>query len=326
MTGGNEDFQLVEIGPEDGDWGMNPYGFSKGRYKRGYDGTRRYRRGPRWARKRDLKERQEDEQANMERMERYQENARQFIGEWKDSLGHTIVVFEPLRPYPDMAQKFAVLLSRPGCPEKALSIRCDQSDRWQCGNGYLDTEKTTLDHIVWETNDGRISEWTRLPPIGPVFFDPPPFLLEQAGMVIAKPGPEKILPKLVETSEQCHVDEETGHLIWRLPDEWKRLKKFPENYCVTSPSFEAANAKAMQIVFYPTGQDASGPRKVSTVSLNREGAGAGLRTVKFEFYLNGKSLGPKVCAGHGIDVNVERPTDETNEVVISLSLLHIGAK
>lgn len=270
------------------------------------------------------------------------------MGEWKDSLGHSIIVFEPLRQYPDMAQKFAVLLSRPGSPEKALGIRCDQNDRWQCGNGYLDLEKTTLDHIVWETNDGRISEWTRLPPNGPVFFDPPPFLIEQAPALgihihLSRSLPwsavvcsglqksadlytaEKILPKLVETSEYCHVDADTGHLIWRLPDEWKRLKKFPENYCITSPSFEAPNAKGLQIVFYPTGLDASGHR-VSTISLQREGASAGLRSVKFEFYLNGKSLGPKVCAGHRIDVSVERPSDETTEVVISLALLQIGAK
>jgi len=332
---GNEDFQLVEIGPEDGEWNPSAYGTTYGRRedgyrrgaygKRGYD-QRRYK-GPRWARKGTPNEEDENEskQANRERAQRYQENARQFVGEWKDSLGHSIIVFEPLRQHPNMAQKFAVLLCRPGSPEKALGIRCDQNDRWQCGNGYLDLEKTTLDYIVWETNDGRISEWTRLPPNGPVFFDPPPFLIEQAPALGIHIRTEKILPKLVETSEYCHVDAESGHLIWRLPDEWKRLKKFPENYCITSPSFEAPNVKAMQIVFYPTGLDVS-ENRVSTISLQREGPGAGLRTVKFEFHLNGKSLGAKVCAGHRIDVSVERPADETTEVVISLALLQIGAK
>merc|ERR1712137_247799 len=44
---------------------------------------------------------------------------------------------------------------------------------WMCGNGTLVREKSDDQTIVWHASDGRESTWMRLPPDGPVYFDPP---------------------------------------------------------------------------------------------------------------------------------------------------------
>merc|ERR1711871_1260272 len=60
-------------------------------------------------------------------------------------------------------------------PDKRFNIAKDRvKKRWTCGNGVLVREESTTEKVVWKTADGRVSSWTRTPPEGPVYFDPPP--------------------------------------------------------------------------------------------------------------------------------------------------------
>jgi len=257
------------------------------------------------------------------------------LGEWRDSLGHHVVVSDgPAWRNNDHVgfQRYTAVLSRPYTSEKTLAIRFDRKeDRWICGNGYLDGKVSTTDVLVWETVDGRVSEWKRIPPCVPVYFDPPPYLISQftAKDATKNRGPfpaNTIVPFFVESSQNCDVDE--GRAIWRLQDTWEKLKNFPLDSSITSPSFtsDSGDREVMQIVFYPTGQNlVSGESsdktdKTSTLSLTRDVADRICASMRLEFFLNGTTIGSQIIHGDRADVTFAQPSDETTEVVISLAL------
>jgi len=78
-------------------------------------------------------------------------------GEWKDSLGHAVIVeWNGRRNAP-----LSVKLVR-GEREQTLSLRYDSHmDAWACGNAVLDINMSSPGNLVWITPDGRRSVWCR---------------------------------------------------------------------------------------------------------------------------------------------------------------------
>eukprot|EP00928_Gymnodinium_smaydae_P078934 TRINITY_DN62987_c0_g1_i1.p1 TRINITY_DN62987_c0_g1~~TRINITY_DN62987_c0_g1_i1.p1 ORF type:complete len:644 (+),score=108.41 TRINITY_DN62987_c0_g1_i1:268-1932(+) len=104
-------------------------------------------------------------------------DARTFVGEWLDGLGHSILVVPAARKQGQGRYRDAYLatMHKPGVPDKVFHISRDQGKKdWTCGNGVLNRESTTSEKIVWLAGDGRTNAWNRRPPDGPVYFDAPP--------------------------------------------------------------------------------------------------------------------------------------------------------
>lgn len=106
------------------------------------------------------------------------------VGDWTDSLGHRITV-SPTETGRRQGRRqgkrgagrfvFLAVLQKFGVPDKRFNISRDSKKKeWVCGNGVLVRDETTQESIVWLASDGRKSNWTRLPPEGPVYFDAPP--------------------------------------------------------------------------------------------------------------------------------------------------------
>ncbi|CAK8989553.1 unnamed protein product [Durusdinium trenchii] len=103
-----------------------------------------------------------------------------FLGEWLDNLGHKIVVTpasqrfgrNPRGRQPRLA--FTANLQKTGVPDKRFTISLDRWQQWRCGNGTLLQEESNQEFLTWEAEDGRVSNWERPVPEGPVYFDAPP--------------------------------------------------------------------------------------------------------------------------------------------------------
>jgi len=107
-----------------------------------------------------------------------------FLGEWLDNLGHRIVVTpasqrfqgrrgrNPKGRQPQVA--FTANLQKMGVPDKRFTISLDRWQQWRCGNGSLVEEESSNESLTWEAEDGRVSNWERPLPDGPVYFDAPP--------------------------------------------------------------------------------------------------------------------------------------------------------
>lgn len=108
-------------------------------------------------------------------------NPRTFAGEFQDSLGNYVQVMQA--PSGPKSLVFSAFLYKGQHPPRRLLVAKHRMAngrwRWMCGNGYFQRYSSEADKIVWETDDGRVNTWTRCPPpLGPVFFDPPPHLFK----------------------------------------------------------------------------------------------------------------------------------------------------
>lgn len=116
---------------------------------------------------------------------------RHFVGNWFDSIGHSVVVTSSgTRGGKGAGKKggrggkkgsgecnigFLATLTKARFPEKCFTIAQDRGDNvWTCGNGTLLVDECTSETIVWLARDGRKNRWKRAPPEGPVYFDAPP--------------------------------------------------------------------------------------------------------------------------------------------------------
>lgn len=113
-------------------------------------------------------------------------------------------------------------------------------------------------------------------------------------------------------------------LEWCLPDAWGKLRDFPRDFCVTSPMFGVQQAGNMQLAFYPNGSRTA-ELDHCTVVLTRGPDSAG---IKFEFLVNGRGIGPKVCLGRRYLGDYPLPFDKTDEnapkhVVVTMKVLDI---
>eukprot|EP00747_Dinoflagellata_sp_TGD_P034119 gnl/TRDRNA2_/TRDRNA2_137066_c0_seq3.p1 gnl/TRDRNA2_/TRDRNA2_137066_c0~~gnl/TRDRNA2_/TRDRNA2_137066_c0_seq3.p1 ORF type:complete len:552 (-),score=100.77 gnl/TRDRNA2_/TRDRNA2_137066_c0_seq3:302-1957(-) len=113
-------------------------------------------------------------------------------------------------------------------------------------------------------------------------------------------------------------------LEWSLPDTWGKLNRFPKDFCLTSPMFGFNQTHNMQLVFYPNGNRAAEPGNC-TLALSRGPDTAG---IKFEFSVNERGSGPKVCLGRRYVGDYPKPFDESEEsksktVIVHLKVLEI---
>lgn len=285
-------------------------------------------------------------------------DAKNFAGEFKDSLGHTIYAVEVPGRAPGKITFHAHFL-KPHKADKRFVLTKQRLEsgykRWMCGNGQFQRKESSYNTIVWRTACGsKTNIWTRCAPRGPVFFDPPPELKidvdatlekmleelkaqaereeeaapgpsdEDAAMVVLPPsatilpGGGVVIPagNAAKFEWKTHADEwfpETvrktrprvqgdsctsvkvtseGMLEWTLEDDWKDLKEQPQDFGVVSPQFNVDSVNNLQLTFFPSGRK-NASMQGCALHLNTgtlpQGTG-----IKFEFWINGNSMGPKV--------------------------------
>jgi len=138
---------------------------------------------------------------------------------------------------------------------------------------------------------------------------------------VAPPKPP-ITVELVGESSDIVVD--GSRLEWRLPDNWGKLCNYSKGLCTTSPIFGVRRAANMQLWFFPNGSRTAEDCHC-TVALERGPDSAG---IKFEFLVNGRGIGPKVCLGRRYLGDYPIPFDGSEEhksksVVVSMQILEI---
>merc|ERR1712157_710810 len=102
------------------------------------------------------------------------------------------------------------------------------------------------------------------------------------------------------------------------------LLRFPKDFCISSPMFGVRRAASMQLAFYPNGSRTAEVDHC-TVALTRGPDSAG---IKFEFLVNGRGIGPKVCLGRRYLGDYLKPFDNSEEskqqkVVIIMQVLEV---
>eukprot|EP00929_Paragymnodinium_shiwhaense_P103972 TRINITY_DN6789_c0_g1_i1.p1 TRINITY_DN6789_c0_g1~~TRINITY_DN6789_c0_g1_i1.p1 ORF type:complete len:656 (-),score=207.57 TRINITY_DN6789_c0_g1_i1:7-1974(-) len=92
-----------------------------------------------------------------------------FLGEWRDSLGHHVLVERNSRHPRDRsgAQQLDVQLSRPGRSDRQpirLNVKELSGGGFGCGHYTLDVQRSNTGYIVWEDrrSSGKTSTWRRL--------------------------------------------------------------------------------------------------------------------------------------------------------------------
>eukprot|EP00971_Amphidinium_carterae_P250341 4969773-Amphidinium_carterae.1 len=119
-----------------------------------------------------------------------------------------------------------------------------------------------------------------------------------------------------------------NRIEWCVRDPWGKLRKYPKDHCIASPLFgRRGQEKNMKIVYYPTGSKTAEPNHC-TLALTRGTDSAG---IKFEFSMNGRPGGPKVCLGRRIVGDYAKPFSDTEEndeerVHVCLQVLEILAR
>mmetsp|Transcript_38107 Transcript_38107/g.89279 ORF Transcript_38107/g.89279 Transcript_38107/m.89279 type:complete len:636 (-) Transcript_38107:117-2024(-) len=132
----------------------------------------------------------------------------------------------------------------------------------------------------------------------------------------------------VEDSENA-VEAEVlgGRFEWTLREPWGKLRKYPKDHCIASPLFgRCGQEKNMKIVYYPNGSKTAEPNHC-TLALTRGTDSAG---IKFEFTVNGRSGGPKVCLGRRIVGDYTKPFSDSEEndeesVIVCFQVLEVIA-
>jgi len=146
------------------------------------------------------------------------------------------------------------------------------------------------------------------------------FLPGPAAALAAPPPPPVV--ELAEGAPDMHA--EGGQLEWSLPDAWGKLSRYPKDFCLTSSMFGVKRCANMQLAFYPNGSRSAEVGQC-TVALTRAPESAG---IKFEFRVNGRSIGPKVCLGRRYLGDYPKPFDDSEEsqaskVTIRMQVLEI---
>merc|ERR1719359_648719 len=142
--------------------------------------------------------------------------------------------------------------------------------------------------------------------------------------VAAASFPPSCQLQLTEESETEDIQIAGNRLVWQIPDKWGKLSKFPKDFCLTSPMFGVRQAANMQLVFYPNGSRTAEAGRC-TVALTRGPDSAG---IKFEFSVNGRGSGPKVCLGRRYLGDYPKPYDESEEsktlkVIVCMQVLEV---
>lgn len=159
--------------------------------------------------------------------------------------------------------------------------------------------------------------WGRTPSSSPMLGPlPPPHMggsRSRQGSLLPPPAAAPAVPPTPPDVEMPldHPDVrvEGSRLEWSLPEDWARLSRYPKDFCLTSPMFGVKRCPNMQLAFYPNGSRTAEVGQC-TVALTRGPDSAG---IKFEFTVNGRSIGPKVCLGRRYLGDYPRPFDDSEE-------------
>jgi len=131
----------------------------------------------------------------------------------------------------------------------------------------------------------------------------------------AAPVPRALpLLELVQGDGLPHPDVSVGapgRIEWALPEVWGNLNRFPRDFCLSSPMFGLGGSieTSMQLVFYPNGRKEADSTCCS-LAMTRGPASDGM---KFEFLINNRSSGPKVCLGRRYVSDFPKPIDDSEE-------------
>lgn len=160
---------------------------------------------------------------------------------------------------------------------------------------------------------GTSGQWNLKAPefVMPSTVGPDPAAAAAPSMPVHPPpvGVQAAACQLQLSEESPDVAITANRLEWVLPDNWGKLSRFPKDFCLTSPMFGVRQAANMQLVFYPNGSRTAEAGRC-TVALTRGPDSAG---IKFEFSVNGRGSGPKVCLGRRYLGDYPKPYDESEE-------------
>lgn len=142
---------------------------------------------------------------------------------------------------------------------------------------------------------------------------------------LSPPTGQTAPPSSIELSEDAENVQAFGsRLEWAIPETWGKLSRLPQDFSVTSSMFGIQHCPNMQLAFYPNGNRAAEPGHC-TVALTRGPQCAG---IKFEFLVNGRGIGPKVCLGRRYLGDYPKPYDESDaskpqKVVVCMQVLEV---
>ncbi|CAJ1348193.1 unnamed protein product [Effrenium voratum] len=134
--------------------------------------------------------------------------------------------------------------------------------------------------------------------------------------------PASIELQLVEEGDTGGASVSGSRFDWTVADPWGKLCQCPKDSCIMSPTFSIQEGR-MQLSFYPNGSREAEPGHCS-VALSR---GPDCPGIKFEFSVNSRSTGPKVCLGRRYLGDYIKPfedhEDSDSKVVVSINVLEL---
>jgi len=81
-------------------------------------------------------------------------------GHWLDSIGNSIIVSK-CKEEEEIIAVLTPLIDHPDARDKVLLIKRGNTHRWRCGNANLEWADEQHQRLVWVTQDGRRSVWSR---------------------------------------------------------------------------------------------------------------------------------------------------------------------
>mmetsp|Transcript_93826 Transcript_93826/g.292103 ORF Transcript_93826/g.292103 Transcript_93826/m.292103 type:complete len:509 (+) Transcript_93826:159-1685(+) len=82
-------------------------------------------------------------------------------GHWLDSIGNSIIVSKCAEEEDELTAVLTPLIDHPEARDRVLTIRHSKLRNWRCGNANLEWADEQQQRLVWVTDDGRRSVWSR---------------------------------------------------------------------------------------------------------------------------------------------------------------------
>lgn len=82
-------------------------------------------------------------------------------GHWLDSIGNSIIVSKCADEH-ELTAVLTPLIDHPDARDRVLTIKVAQAEQWRCGNADLEWLDEQQQRLVWVTEDGRRSVWSRI--------------------------------------------------------------------------------------------------------------------------------------------------------------------
>lgn len=82
-------------------------------------------------------------------------------GHWLDSIGNSIIVSKCAEQEDELTAVLTPLVDHPDARDRVLKIQQGKLRTWRCGNANLEWADEKQQRLVWVTEDGRRSVWSR---------------------------------------------------------------------------------------------------------------------------------------------------------------------